>query len=1210
MYFPLNLKFFIMKKPLLIFIAFFSSLISINLYSQYCTGGPTSTFDSNTESVDLTGDGGTAIAYAACPGVAGVEDQTALSADVTGGTSYTANIQFGTCGGNYGGAGEAWIDWDQNQAFDASESIGTWSGTPPTTLSAFTFTVPATAVNGATRMRVIQQEGGGNPLDPCASFSWGSAVDFTINVSGGASPPSCSSPTGLTSSNNTTNSADLSWTPGGTETTWNIEWGANGFTLGTGNAINGATANPYSLTSLSSSTQYDFYVQADCGFGTGTTDTSAWAGPFTFQTLFNNASGVTCSSGNASFMFSDNMDANNGWTGDIGTGNGQWDFPTAGPGGNSSNTGPSGPATGTGTTWAEYEASGNSTTVASLVSPLIDLTASSGPVELSFYMHAYGSATGLLNVGVSNSATGPFTTAFSWSGQYQTAATDPWEIIGVDLSSYQGQQIYVEFSYRGDGSDWTGDLAIDLVQVETCLSCALPSALSAFNITDTSASIEWTAGGSETSWIVYFDTTGFTPGAGNSITATNDTLDFTGLMQNTGYQFYIQADCGTDSSGLAGPFSFTTLFTPCSALTPATLPFMEDFSGSTGSGTFVGDGNMYCGTTYNWTFLTTDQVNGRVAWGTQFPGTPSSGSGALALDAAINGATPDPINEAILTVDLSNYAASQNLEFDFEFYDQGDEVDANDRVWVRGSDADAWIEVYDLTTGTATWTYSGIIDLDAVLAAAIPAQTVSSSFQAKFGQEDNFTWGSDGIGFDNVNIRELAANDLAAINGSASESSGCDLSDSVTICIDYINVGTATQYYPMMQYTLNGGAPVIETTTDTINPGDTSTYCFTMTVDLSLDGVYDFVVSTNLMGDADSTNNSYSFTISNDTTHAGPTLIGDTICENSGDTLLLIASNSTGAINWYDAPGGNMLGSGDTLLVAVNTTTSYFASETYPASSQVHITEADLGGPDMVEIQNTSNDPIDVTGWRFIVSNDYTNWDANTIEQTLSGTMAPGDIMYWTDDASINYWGNNLFFNPGSPMWALLLDASGNVMDFMCVEWTSTDIASANITAPGGGSYAVANLWNGDGVAGGSGSSLQRIGSKDNDDATDWVDQPTSTDSTNAGLSMPLLGGCPSDYSEVVAFIDPCASINEIGLEGFSIFPNPNNGEFNIINNGQSELINVIITDIQGKTIYNKQHNFNKGSQQTINLDGIENGVYLVKLSAANGYKIFNVIVQ
>ena len=66
-----------------------------------------------------------------------------------------------------------------------------------------------------------------------------------------------------------------------------------------------------------------------------------------------------------------------------------------------------------------------------------------------------------------------------------------------------------------------------------------------------------------------------------------------------------------------------------------------------------------------------------------------------------------------------------------------------------------------------------------------------------------------------------------------------------------------------------------------------------------------------------------------------------------------------------------------------------------------------------------------------------------------------------------------------------------------------------------------------------------------------------------------------------------------------------NNGEFNIVNNGQSELINVIITDIQGKTIYNKQHNFNKGSQQTINLDGIENGVYLVKLTALNPLGVF-----
>ena len=46
--------------------------------------------------------------------------------------------------------------------------------------------------------------------------------------------PSCVAPTNLTASNITGGSADFSWTPGGNETLWNIQWGNAGFTLGTG----------------------------------------------------------------------------------------------------------------------------------------------------------------------------------------------------------------------------------------------------------------------------------------------------------------------------------------------------------------------------------------------------------------------------------------------------------------------------------------------------------------------------------------------------------------------------------------------------------------------------------------------------------------------------------------------------------------------------------------------------------------------------------------------------------------------------------------------------------------------------------------------------------------------------------------------------------------------------------------------------------------
>ena len=155
------------------------------LFSQYCsTGGPTSGVDSNVQTVSLVGESGT-IAYTGCPGVIGVQNLTNLGTTLSAGNAYTAQVKFGTCGGNYNGAGQAWIDFDQSGSFDPSESIGTWSGIPPVAISIFNFNVPFGAQNGVTRMRINQQEGGTLPLNPCASFSWGSVMDFSITIING-----------------------------------------------------------------------------------------------------------------------------------------------------------------------------------------------------------------------------------------------------------------------------------------------------------------------------------------------------------------------------------------------------------------------------------------------------------------------------------------------------------------------------------------------------------------------------------------------------------------------------------------------------------------------------------------------------------------------------------------------------------------------------------------------------------------------------------------------------------------------------------------------------------------------------------------------------------------------------------------------------------------------------------------------------------------
>ena len=157
----------------------------ITTYGQYCTlGGPTSNADSNVESVIFTGVSG-GINHVGCPSQIGVEVYLNESTTLSAGSSYSLQVDFGTCGGYFAGAGAVWIDFDQSQTFTQNEIVGTWVGTPPTLPVLFSVSVPNNAHNGATRMRVTQQEAATLPLNPCATFQWGSVMDFGITIING-----------------------------------------------------------------------------------------------------------------------------------------------------------------------------------------------------------------------------------------------------------------------------------------------------------------------------------------------------------------------------------------------------------------------------------------------------------------------------------------------------------------------------------------------------------------------------------------------------------------------------------------------------------------------------------------------------------------------------------------------------------------------------------------------------------------------------------------------------------------------------------------------------------------------------------------------------------------------------------------------------------------------------------------------------------------
>lgn len=67
------------------------------------------------------------------------------------------------------------------------------------------------------------------------------------------------------------------------------------------------------------------------------------------------------------------------------------------------------------------------------------------------------------------------------------------------------------------------------------------------------------------------------------------------------------------------------------------------------------------------------------------------------------------------------------------------------------------------------------------------------------------------------------------------------------------------------------------------------------------------------------------------------------------------------------------------------------------------------------------------------------------------------------------------------------------------------------------------------------------------------------------------------------------------GLENFTIYPNPNNGNFNINFTSQSSNdIEVLVHDIRGRQVYNKSFSNNTVINQNIQLNNVGSGIYIV----------------
>jgi hypothetical protein len=116
----------------------------------------------------------------------GYGNYTAQSTSLAGSTSNTITLTPGFTGSGYREYWKVYIDYNKNGVFtDAGENVVTTNATSAVSAS---FTVPASALNGTTRMRV-QMQYNVYASSSCGSFTYGEVEDYSVVITGNAQRP-------------------------------------------------------------------------------------------------------------------------------------------------------------------------------------------------------------------------------------------------------------------------------------------------------------------------------------------------------------------------------------------------------------------------------------------------------------------------------------------------------------------------------------------------------------------------------------------------------------------------------------------------------------------------------------------------------------------------------------------------------------------------------------------------------------------------------------------------------------------------------------------------------------------------------------------------------------------------------------------------------------------------------------------------------------
>jgi subtilisin-like proprotein convertase family protein len=107
-------------------------------------------------------------------------------------------------------------------------------------------------------------------------------------------------------------------------------------------------------------------------------------------------------------------------------------------------------------------------------------------------------------------------------------------------------------------------------------------------------------------------------------------------------------------------------------------------------------------------------------------------------------------------------------------------------------------------------------------------------------------------------------------------------------------------------------------------------------------------------------------------------------------------------------------------------------------------------------------------------------------------------------------------------------------------------------------------------------------------------------------------GGVLNSWSlNVCTILSAALSTENFEFKDFSLYPNPNKGNFTLkFNSASSNNININVFDMRGRNVFEKSYSNTGSFNQDINLDKVQAGVYLVSISDGDVKTVKRIVVQ